>query len=823
MPLRTTRKTAPQRRDLAAFERLLADLSARFVNLPAAQVDDAIHASLRELARAVGADRAQVLGFGPAGDDLVVTHAGALDGIRVAPRRRIHSEFPWGFARLRAGLPVVVARLADLPAAAAVDKASWQRIAVRSNLTVPLVVRGQVEGALAFGCLRRQRNWPPALVERVGVLATVFGNALAHKRAQEGLDAAIRFERVMSEILGGLLMAKPAEQGAIIEQGLASMAALFGADRATLWRRVEGGTEFARTHRWVGAGAAPLGDATGTARIPWISARLAAGVPVRFARHADLPAEAASDLLALHALGIRAALMVPLSVAGQVVGALSFATANEDRNWPEPLLPRVALFGEVLAAVFARQAAEQREREAQAQAAHATRVGTMGVFAASLVHELTQPLAASLANAETAAGLLAAPHPDLDELRATVEDIVADDRRVGELIQQLRRYLRRGESERDEVDLNEVVGETLRIVAGAAAERGVALASELADPLPRPIGDRIQLQQVLVNLLANAIEATATAGSGDRRVTLVARSTGDGVAIEVADTGPGMDEATLARVFQPFFTTKPGGMGLGLAISRSIVAAHGGTLSVRSVPEEGATFRVELPLRTAPEPRRVAPAAVITRSQGTVHVVDDDPSMRRALERQLASAGYRVECFESAQDYLARAAAADDGCIVSDVRMPGLSGLDLQATLAGAGRDLPMVFVSGHGDIPTSVSAMKSGAVGFLAKPFTREQLLAAVGEALARSGDLAAERKARALLQARYRSLTPREREVLPLVAAGLLNKIAADRLGIAEKTIKIHRGRLMEKMGAASVADLALMAERLGLRAGASTALGQ
>jgi FixJ family two-component response regulator len=197
-----------------------------------------------------------------------------------------------------------------------------------------------------------------------------------------------------------------------------------------------------------------------------------------------------------------------------------------------------------------------------------------------------------------------------------------------------------------------------------------------------------------------------------------------------------------------------------------------------------------------------------------VFVVDDDASLRRALERQLQGAGYRVEAFASAQDYLERASDAGIACIVSDVRMPGLSGLDLQATLAQANRDVPIVFISGHGDVSTTVHAMKAGAVSFLSKPFTMGELLGAVAEALARSRERESAREKHAELRARYDSLTPREREVLALVTAGLLNKIIADRLGAAEKTIKIHRGRVMEKMSAGSVADLVWMSERLGLQ---------
>jgi FixJ family two-component response regulator len=281
-----------------------------------------------------------------------------------------------------------------------------------------------------------------------------------------------------------------------------------------------------------------------------------------------------------------------------------------------------------------------------------------------------------------------------------------------------------------------------------------------------------------------------------------------------------MDHGTRQRVFEPFFTTKPRGMGLGLAISRTIVAAHGGTLAVRSAPGEGTTFRVELPSRPPEDARAVRPSGAPRFGTGTVFVIDDDASMRRALERQLQGAGYRVETFAAAQEYLARPAHAGPGCIVSDVRMPGLSGLDLQASLAREGSDLPLVFISGHGDVPTTVHAMKAGAIEFLAKPFTKDELLAAVGEALARSRERAAAREEGAALQARFESLTPRERDVFALVAVGLMNKHVADRLGIAEKTVKIHRGRVMEKLAAGSVADLVRMAEQLGPRSAGARA---
>lgn len=806
---------APTRgEELPRFERLLADLSARLVNLPPREVDDAITDALRRIVLLLDVDRSQLIRFDQARADVLITHSWAVEGVARVPPKSVRDGFPWLIRRIRGGEVVVIARIDALPPEAAVDQASFRRAGVRSNLTMPLRVGGRVPGAIAFGCLRRERDWPAPLVERIGALADVLANALAHKDAQEALDRALAFEQTVSAMLARLLTAQREEQDDLIEAGLGDLARVFGAERATLWQRAGEKAEFVKAYRWVAKGAPVPPDAVGARFTPWVSAQLVAGVPVRFGRHADLPPEAAADLPGLLEHHVRAGVAVPLVVSGAVVGALSFASAREAREWPDALVPRVKLVGEVFASLLARREAERREQEARALAAHAARVGTMGVIAASLVHELTQPVAASLANAETAAELLAAPTLDAEELRATVADIVADDRRAGELIQQLRRFLRRGETERTAVDLREVVDAVLRLVAADAAGKGVEVAVDCAESLPRPAGDRVQLQQVLLNLVLNAIDAVAGNAAGARRVGVRVAAAKTGVRVEVSDNGRGMDEATRSRVFQPFFTTKPGGMGLGLSISRTIAAAHGGALSVDSAPGRGTTFRLELPLQAPEAARPVLPETASAAAGDTVFVIDDDPSMRRALERKLAGAGYRVEPFASAQDYLDRAPPpAGAACIVSDVRMPGLSGLDLQATLARAGRDLPIVFISGHGDVATAAHAMKAGAVDFLTKPFTRAELLAAVAEALARGRAIDAERKERAALQRRYETLTPREREVFGLVAAGLLNKVIGDCLGAAEATVKIHRGRVMEKMNAESVAELVRMAERLGL----------
>lgn len=194
-----------------------------------------------------------------------------------------------------------------------------------------------------------------------------------------------------------------------------------------------------------------------------------------------------------------------------------------------------------------------------------------------------------------------------------------------------------------------------------------------------------------------------------------------------------------------------------------------------------------------------------------VFLVDDDAAMRRALCRLLRHEGFEVEDFESAEAFLARAALAARGCIVLDVSMPGLDGLALQARLAQGGRPMPIVFLTGHGDIPMSVRAIKSGAADFLTKPVHGATLVAAVREAMGRDAASTRDSSESAELAERFDSLTAREREVLGALIGGKLNKQIAADLGVVEQTIKFHRARIMERMQARTVAELMHMAARL------------
>lgn len=216
---------------------------------------------------------------------------------------------------------------------------------------------------------------------------------------------------------------------------------------------------------------------------------------------------------------------------------------------------------------------------------------------------------------------------------------------------------------------------------------------------------------------------------------------------------------------------------------------------------------------SAASPSRFTEIVTMTDVRSMVFVVDDDVSVRESLELMIRAAGWQSETFTSAQEFLSRPRPTVPCCLVLDVRLPGLSGLELQQQLAER-TDMPIIFITGHGDVPMTVQAMKAGAVEFLTKPFKDDVLLDAIRSAISRSQDALRQNSQTRALRDCYDSLTPRERQVMELVVSGLLNKQVGGELGISEITVKAHRGQVMRKMKADSLPDLVTMAARLGLR---------
>jgi signal transduction histidine kinase len=252
------------------------------------------------------------------------------------------------------------------------------------------------------------------------------------------------------------------------------------------------------------------------------------------------------------------------------------------------------LIGTLLYERRRRRRAEVEGRQRMAELAHMNRQATAGQLSASIAHELNQPLGAILNNAEAAALIIDSPSPNLQEIKTIIDDIKRDDQRASEVIKRLRRLLTRGAFDPQEVDLNEVVREVLDLLSAQATARDVRLDSKLAHQRLRVIGDRVQLQQVILNLIVNGIEAIAEMPNGVREIACKSWASDGQALLSIRDTGPGIPLDRLERLFEPFFTTKHEGMGMGLCIARTIVESHGGEITAES-RSSGAVFHVSLP------------------------------------------------------------------------------------------------------------------------------------------------------------------------------------------------------------------------------------
>ena len=418
------------------------------------------------------------------------------------------------------------------------------------------------------------------------------------KRVELSLDERLRFESLLSDLSANLIHISLSDLDREIERGLRRIVDFLGADQGRLLDFSKDNVVAPITHSWMAEEAVPRPSAVQLDELPWVVARLKDGEVVRFSRPEELPEkDAGVDRRTYLGLGVKSLVGVPLLVGAKVAGALVLTTLGTERIWRDDLVQRLRLFGEVLAQALSRRQSEMEAQQLRQDLAHASRIATIGQLTTSLAHELNQPLTAILSNAQAAQRFLAVDPVDLEEVREILKDIVDDDKRAGEVIHRLRNLLKKGNPEFKALDLNETVGEVARLVSSDALVRGVSIRLTLAPGLPPVRGDRVPLQQVILNLVLNGMDAMRESSPQDRVLVLrTARERPTVVRVAVRDSGVGVGEGNREDMFQAFYTTKADGMGMGLAIARSIVEAHGGRLEAHSNADGGATFSFTLPI-----------------------------------------------------------------------------------------------------------------------------------------------------------------------------------------------------------------------------------
>ena len=534
--------------ELLAFERLLFDLSARFANVADEQVIAEIESALKQLLKFLGFDRGVFAEFTDGGKQDILCSV-VVRGVEPILPGPIPAWGDWFVRELRSGRTVVIRSYEDFPPEAAAAAKYYRRVGLRFQLVIPLPVGGRTVASIGFSAFRPTREWPDDFIARVRVIGEVMVQALLRKRSEAALRASEdRWRSIFETSALGIT---------IFDQDLHYIAA------NPAFRAMLGYTD--EELRQLTPANITVGEEREAAQ----------------SRLADLQQGKVNHYEVVKQYRRK---------DGKVLWAHS-SVAQVAESRPK-------MFIGTMVDITESKRAEDAVEATRAELTRVARMNRLGAMTASIAHEINQPLAAIAANTSAALRWLAKTTPNLDEARAALEGIGRDSQRAADVVEGIRAMFKSDSQNRVLLDINQLVREVLVLVQGELFKRGISLDTELTENLPQVMADRVQLQQVVMNLVTNAMDAMEPIA--DRpKLLRVKSSIGDGdiVVVAIEDTGTGIDADKVDRVFDAFFTTKPNGMGMGLSICRSIIEAHNGRLGVSAGAQYGSVFRFELPTK----------------------------------------------------------------------------------------------------------------------------------------------------------------------------------------------------------------------------------
>jgi len=538
-----------ERRSEGRFEALLFDISTRFIALPVDRVDGEIGRAQREICECLGLDISSLWQMSPDDPGTLLSTQIHVPPDYDVPVLEMDARdfFPWSMTRLARGETVVLSRMTDVPAEGARDLEIFRYYRIQSSICFPLAAGGgQLFGAVAFDTLRKQLTWTPDLIDKLGLVAQVFANAIFRKRADQELRENEARYRTLFEITpAGISVVAP---NGYVRTANSMQARLYGYDSP---QQLEGffAPLFIAERDREQATRNLQALVEGRSQPDWI--------------YPAVRRDGSEFTVAVTALVLR----------GPDQGVEGFLFVTRD--------------------ITKIQQDERERTELRLERTHLARVLTVDEISTSLAHEINQPLGAILNNAEAARILLARPGGRPEAFSEIVEDIIQDARRAGDIVRKVRRVLKKSDAQFERLPVNGLIEETLQIVRNNLLLNNVTLRTELAPDVADIGGDKVRLQQVLLNLVTNALDAMNEAPS--RILTLRSATEGpDLVTVSVGDSGHGITEALQGSVFEPFFTTKRGGLGLGLSICRSIIEDHEGRIWQERDPGGGTVFSFSL-------------------------------------------------------------------------------------------------------------------------------------------------------------------------------------------------------------------------------------
>jgi len=425
-------------------------------------------------------------------------------------------------------------------------------------------------------------------------MANVAKGRLKKRRARNDAPRELqRFEAVLARALSAIARVSAHEIDREIERWQGEICRTLDLDRSTMAFTGQG-----VTHRWNREKVPSVKYGTSTMDIStWATQKVLNGEELIWARISDLPEEAHEYKVWLRKNGPKSQVALPIRFGDSIIGGIMFGKFRAARKWPPLLLQRLRLVAQVLANALERKRVESELLKARGELAAASSSTMMGELAASIAHEVNQPLGAILANAQAARRLVSTPDVDPEKIASALSDIVDDARRAGEVVARVRALFKGGQTQRTLLDPAALLAEAESLLRSEAGVRKISLRIDSQPSLPSVLGDRVQLLQCIMNLSINAFDSIVSAQSQQRETTLSAtRDKGRWIRVSVRDSGGGIDPAISHRMFDPFVTTKSDGMGMGLLIAQSIVAGHGGRIWATTNPDAGATVSFTLPI-----------------------------------------------------------------------------------------------------------------------------------------------------------------------------------------------------------------------------------
>jgi two-component system sensor kinase FixL len=531
------------------FETLLSEISTGLINLPAEKIDNVIQDTQRRVCELLDLDFSALWQLSLEEPRfLYQSHVHRPSGGPHLPKKMGAEEnYPWVLEQLKSG-NIVAISTEEAPKEAARDQEVWRHYGVKSSLTFPLSAGGEdlLFGALSFGTMREERVWPESLIKQLELLAQIFANSIHRKRT----DHALRESE----------------------------------------RRLKQATDAAKAGLWI------MNTETGDV---WVSERIRD--LFHFLPHEKVTYE--RFFTVIHPddhQPVRQAVERALQSGEKFVTEYRILYADGGIRW-------IVVHGQRYGAAkpfrlmgvsfdnTERMNAEAEARKQWEHLAHVTRMGLMGELTASLAHEINQPLTAIQSNAEAAVRFMAASEPDTDEVCQILEDISRDNARASSIISKIRAMLKKEPIHFTVLDVNDLIADVLSLLRADSILRELVIIRDFSPELPPVFGDRVQLQQVIINLILNGAAAMKQVPPARRRLEIKTENQNESaVKVSVADFGTGIDEQNAQTLFEPFYTTKPHGMGMGLAISQTIIREHGGTICASNHPEGGAVFAFTL-------------------------------------------------------------------------------------------------------------------------------------------------------------------------------------------------------------------------------------